>query len=340
MSKLRFLLMMLMLFGIASSLFAQEEIQIGDSVEGEEDDEAVEYELELEEDQSVGIRVEADDFDTYLELYDEDGFFLDSNDDYDGSTRVSYLTYTADDDMTLIIRVRSFGADGPEGDFTLTVEEVEVTEELDGGTLAYGDEVEVEPDGALAVVFTFEGTEGDAATILVVSESDDTRLTLEGPDGDEVATDDDSGTSTNPALQRVLLPATGTYTVTVTGYSETALFSEFEISLIQAEYLLVNDTAQTLTLDPDVTTDVMFLEAAEDVSYIITVTLSEDVDSSLYVNMIEEDQGFARSRFTASGTSGFSFVFTPEDDGLVRIALEFFTFEEEVDVTIEAQVLE
>lgn len=341
MLKLRSLFLIVLVLGLAASAFAQDSIQVGDTVEGSEDNDAVQYELELAEDQTVAITLESEDFDTYLEIYDENENLLDWNDDYEGSRSVSYLVFTADDDMTLIISVRSFGADGPEGDYELTVEEIEVTDEVDLGTLAYGDSVEVEPNGAREISFTFEAAAGDVVTIDVVSSDyEDSRMVLEDPDGDTLMEDDDSGSGTNPAIRRLELEDAGTYTVTITGYSDSALFSELEVSLEQSSVLLLNDGAQTITLDDEITTDAMVLDVEEDQSYIITVTFDDDIDSSLYLRMVEEDLGYPRTTVTIAGTSAFTFIFTAQDDGRVQVQLELWSYQEEVEMTVEAQVLE
>lgn len=339
MSKAKFLAIIFLLFSLVSSVFAQEEIGVGDTVEGEEDNDAVEYELELEEDQTVQITLTSDDFDTYLELYDEDGFFLDSNDDFDGTD--SQITFTADDDMTVIITVRGFASDGPQGDYELSVEEVEVVDDVDGGTIALGDSVEIDPEGAAEITLTFEGTEGQAISIFVESATDeDSVLSLEDPDGDEIARNDDGGLGWNPAIRRFELPATGTYTIIITGLGESRLFGELEVSLEESQVLLLNDGPQTFELDSDVTTDVLSLDVEEDTSYVITVTFDDNIDSAFYLRILDEDLGYARSTMTLSGTTGGSFIFEAEDTGRTTIEVELYTFSGGVEVTISAEALQ
>jgi hypothetical protein len=339
MSKARFLAIFFLLFSLVSSVFAQEEIGVGDTVEGEEDSDAVEYELELEEDQTVQITLESDDFDTYLELYDDDGNLLDSNDDFDGTN--SQITYTADDDMAVIVSVRSFGSDGPNGDYELSVEEIEIIDELDGGVIEFGDTVSLEPNGASEITLTFEGTEGQAVSIFVESLGDEySSLSLEDPDGDEIASNDDSGLGWNPAIRRFALPATGTYTIILTGLDDSSLFAELEVTLEESAVLLLNDGPQTLELDEDVTTDVVVLDVVEDTSYLISVSFDSNIDSSFYLRIIDEDLGYARSTMTLSGTTAGSFVYEAEDDGRTVIEVELFTFSGGVELTVTAEALQ
>jgi hypothetical protein len=332
------LLVLFLLFVLIGSAFAQEEIELGDTVEGEASDEAVEYELELEEGQIVVITLSSDEFDTYLELFDEDHNFLASNDDY-GDGRNSQLSYTAYDDMTLIISVRGFGLDGPDGDYELSVEEIDA--ELDAGSIEIGDSIEIEPNGAREIRLTFEGTEGQGVNILVTSSGgEDSVLRLEDPDGDEIAYNDDSNYSLDPAIRRFELPETGTYTIVIMGLGETSLFTELEVSLEEAQILLLNDGPQTLTLGSEVTNDFVMLDTEEDVSYLILLSFDEDIDGSLYLSIMDENLGYARSSLTVSGTSAASFVYTATDTGRSSIEVVLYTYDDEIEITIEMQVLQ
>lgn len=115
------LFLLLLALSLTGLVFAQEEIEIGDSVDGEADDDTVEYEIELDEGDEIAITLESDDFDTIVRILDEDEDELDSNDDGDGMGLNSYLEFEAEDDGTYIIVVDAFGGD-PDGDFELSVE--------------------------------------------------------------------------------------------------------------------------------------------------------------------------------------------------------------------------
>jgi hypothetical protein len=341
MLKARLFLILMMLFSIAAYSYAQEEINIGDTVEGEDDNDPVEYTLFLEEDQSVEITLESDDFDTYLYILDEDGDEITHNDDYDGTN--SYLVYTAEDSEPIIIQVASCcSGDGPQGDYELSVEEVVVEEEIDGGTIAYGDSVELDPSDTEEITFNFEGTEGDVITITVVSESsEDTAITLSDPDGDEVAyNNDDAGFSINPAIRRFELTSTGTYTIEIEAMYDATLFSPLTVSLEESDLLLVNNGPQTIEFEPEHVSDIMTFDVEEDVSYLLTVTLSEVSDSSLRVSILEEGETYALTTISITNTNTFAFVFTPEDSGRAHINIEFYTYDDEIEVTIQAEALQ
>jgi hypothetical protein len=338
MLKLRFFLTLMLLLGIATSNFAQEEIQLGDTIEGESDSQPVEYELFLEEGQVVEITLSSDDFDTYLYILDVEGEVINYNDDFDEHN--SYLVYTAENSENITIQVATCcSGDGPDGDYVLSVEEVVLVDEIDGGVLAYGDSVEIEPSGTELITFTFEGTEGDVITITAVSQgNEDTSLSLIDSDNDEVAhSDDDNGL--NPAIRRFELRATGEYTVELEAFNDSLLYSNIDVSIEETDLLLVNDGPQTLELSEDQITDIMTFDVEEDVSYLVTVTLSEASETSLAISIEEEDQSYALTRLSVTNTSAITFVFTPEDSGRAHISLEFYAYDDELEITIQAQAL-
>ncbi|MGG6296020.1 pre-peptidase C-terminal domain-containing protein [Leptolyngbya sp. AN02str] len=66
--------------------------------------------------------------------------------------------------------------------------------------------------------YTFEGTAGQQVTIAMQSEEFDTLLVLLGPDGQEVASNDDYGRSLNSTIV-ISLPANGTYTASARSFA-------------------------------------------------------------------------------------------------------------------------
>ena len=75
---------------------------------------------------------------------------------------------------------------------------------------------------------TFDGSAGDVVTVDMVS-SGDTYLFLEGPDGSQIASDDDGGNDFNSRLE-IPLPEDGEYTIVATSYSPEETFL-YELSL-------------------------------------------------------------------------------------------------------------
>jgi len=76
---------------------------------------------------------------------------------------------------------------------------------------------------------TFQGSAGQAVTIEMGSEPGDTYLILLGPDGREIAENDDSS-GLNSTIERVRLPQDGEYTIIATSYSRGDRF-RYELSV-------------------------------------------------------------------------------------------------------------
>lgn len=214
--------------------------------------------------------------------------------------------------------------------------------QVDGGELEDGEEVEVEVDGEEELVFTYNGSEGDVITVIVKADDDtDTRMALLNEDGDEIAEDDDSGEGTNPALIRIVLPEDGEYSIVITDYSDgEELDDEFEVTLYEVELLDLGAGPQTVELGGDFQVDRMVFEAEEDVRYFVFINADDNIDGTLYIDILEEDEFFADTRMSLAGTDAGAIVFEAGDDGLVVVELDFFSFDGENEFTVEIQAEE
>ncbi|GAB5494377.1 MAG: hypothetical protein Phog2KO_45920 [Phototrophicaceae bacterium] len=211
--------------------------------------------------------------------------------------------------------------------------------QVDGGELEDGEEVEVELDGDETLTFTYNGSEGDAVTIVVnANDGTDTRMTLFDEDGDEVATDDDSGEGTNPALIRVQLPEDGEYSIVIEHYSDgEEIEDEFEVTLFEVDVLDLDSGAQTVELGDDFQVDRMVFEAEEDARYYIFINADDFIEGTVYIDILEEGDTFASTRFSLAGTDGGAIVFEASDDGMVVVELDFYSFGGSNDFTVEVQ---
>lgn len=331
------LLVLVLVLGVAGNALAQEEIEVGDSVDGEGDgEEFVLYEIELEEGQSVEINLESDDADTYLVLLDEDEDEIASDDDGGGSLN-SRLVFTPEEDGTYFIQVGQCCIDPIDGDFELSVDEIEIAQ-VDSTELIFGEEIEVDVDDAQSAEFTFEAEEGTVVTILSRSEADQsTDMILLNPDGDEIAASENFG---DAAIVRQLLEDGGVYTVVITEAFEELLEDELEVELLETEILDLNEGSQTVILEPNYQQDYMVFEAEEDVLYVVELIFEDAVDTSLTVDMLEEDDFFADTRVTVSDVSEAAFLFEVNDDGMISVKLSTFTFDDEIEVTVTISVVE
>lgn len=104
------------------------------------------------------------------------------------------------------------------------------------GTIDYGETIagaltEAEQTGS----FTFTGAAGDVVTIALDSEQFDPKVELIGPNGDTIASDDDSGPNLNALIREFTLPADGEYVIYVDGFRGAAgdrtLLGQFALSL-------------------------------------------------------------------------------------------------------------
>ncbi len=318
------------------------DISVGDSITGTANNNTPEYSISLTEGQSVQIDIVSDDFDTYLEVLNSGGSIIDENDD-GGDGLNSRLFFTAPATATYTLRVRAFGGDAT-GNFTLTVAESNVVAEVSGGTLSFNEPVTVDPDSAQNVVYNFEASQGDVVNISAISAGDsdlEATLILTGPTGAEVANSDDAGSFFNPQLRRVELPSTGAYTLTVQGPSEAPLVDSFVLTLESTELLVATDGPVTLTLNEDTQYDVVTLNVENGTSYVVTISSSVELDSTLYGDMREPGESFADTRISISGATEMAFVYTAGVSGRANFELEYFAFgSDSIELTIEANPLD
>lgn len=334
---LRFIPMMLLILFSAIPALAQGDIEVGDTVDGEESSEPVEYDIELEEGQVIEIAIEAD-WDTYLELYDEQGNQV-AYDDDGGDGLQSLLIYAVPESGEYSILVRSFGSDTPAGDYELSVEEIEVVDLVDGGELEYGDDEEVDADDALAVEVRFEGEEGDVIDIFTTSDNYlDTTMTLLDPQGNEVAVSDNY--YGDAVLRRVELEDDGTYTIRVEGTNGGVLDGDIEFEIELTEVITLDDGEVTVEIGDNGDMTFINFTAEDDVVYTLTLELDDEPDySDVSIYILEPGQNltdYAEYTMRMSGGTGMAYTFEAEDDGEFTIRIEYYGDDDiEVNISIE-----
>lgn len=161
----------------------------------------------------VNIFVSAD-FDTLATLYDSSGRVLVENDDSGGGLNPFIRVFRLPADGEYQIVVSGFAADA-RGAFSLSLNRVTVAAEK---AVSYGDSADAVLEGNEVALFTFRGEAGDSVSISV-SSAFDTFLQLRNSDGTVLIEDDDSGGELQPAIADFSLPASGSYTILVMGYS-------------------------------------------------------------------------------------------------------------------------
>jgi hypothetical protein len=162
----------------------------------------------------ISVTVQAD-FDSYLQLQDESGTVLTSDDDSGGELNPLIDLFQLPETGTYRIVLRGKSARSS-GTYTLTLLQGITGDET---TIKYGVTLSDRLELKERKIFVFEGTAKDRVSVSVECKFDG-YLTLRDEKGAIVAEDDDSGGDLQPALLDVRLPATGTYFLVVTGKSE------------------------------------------------------------------------------------------------------------------------
>ena len=312
------------------------DIQVGETVNGDANGEET-YDISLNEGQTVVITLSSEDFDSYLELLDDRERIIDEDDDSAGSLN-SRIVFTADATELYTIVVRSFGGDA-DGAYTLSVRENCASSE--GGTIEYGQTLELVPDGAFEQLINFEGTEGDVINLYAVSSTgEDTMLSLLDPDGDEITRDDDSGEGTNPAIRRFVLPESGTYTAILAGFSGREMFDPIEVTLESTELLEVGSEPVEVTLGEDASSEVLVFDAVDDERYLISFEFEEDIESSMYINVLQEDESYAATNFSISGVTSFAAIITADETGQAQLQIEYYGYGGDTTFTVAVEPLD
>jgi WD40 repeat protein/tetratricopeptide (TPR) repeat protein len=242
-----------------------EEIAFGDTVEGDVEDDVV-WTFEGSAGQIVSIAMNEDDsgLDTLLTLNGPDGTTLRTDDNSGEGVNSLVHNYILPEDGSYTILPGGYSRTGA---YTLALSEATVR------SITFGDTVEgdVEDD----VVWTFEGSAGQIVSV-AMNEDDsglDTRLTLNGPDGRTVYTDEDSGEGSNSLIRNYALPDDGSYTILPGGYSSSGAYT---LALSEA-------TAQSITFGELVRGDVkdsVIWTFEGSAGQIVSIAMNED-DSGL-----------------------------------------------------------
>jgi hypothetical protein len=325
-----------MMLGVATAVYAQNPISPGDTVEGQLNGSTAQYSFTSKAGETVIISLNSDAFDPLVILYDASGNEVGRDDDSGGFLN-SRLAFTAPSDGTYTITVTDLGSPGT-GAYTLNL----ATQTAN--PITYGAPVETTMAGTSPLYFSFEGTEGDVLNIYADSATDeDTRLVLRGPDNTEIVSDDDSGGDLNPYIRRVILLSTGTYQVELAPYSDVALSGDITLTVEQTELLALDANPQTVTIggdNPD--SEVFQFEGTAGVTYRVRVALgTSESTSSINVSISQAGELFPSISLNSFGVSGATMDFTPETTGTLIVEVSGSIFSEtSVDMTVSVEVAE
>ncbi|MDZ4113929.1 MAG: PPC domain-containing protein [Brevundimonas sp.] len=296
---------------------AAQPIAIGSTVEGqltetdgksESDTPADAWRFEGREGQRVRIDMTSDDFDTYLELFDENRVSLDEDDDGGPEGTNSRMTITLPRTGSYIVEARAF-SDGT-GDYSLSITEVEpdrAPEPITFGASLQGEIGEGDPrddDDRGFDAFTFAGVEGQRIQAIMRSGDFDTFLQIGKADGEftALADDDDGLLEGTDSRLTFTLPEDGDYVLRALplGSDAKGLYS---LELIdrgpqpQPGSILIGSTAWGTLTENDALTDsnshydAYRITVRGDEKLIITM-VSNDVDSFVVVGREKADGAF------------------------------------------------
>jgi hypothetical protein len=231
---------------------------------------------------SISVVAVNEDMDTYLELYAPDGEQVMADDDSGGDSNAAIREFELAHTGTYRVVARGYD-EAQSGEYTITLEMVQL--EI-AGTLAYDQATSatLEPGGRHH--WLFEGEAGDVVTISMIAldEDLDPYLELFAPNGEQVATDDDSGGGSNAAIREFALSHTGTYRVVARGYSDVHT-GEYELTLevaqLEAEGDLIPGQAVVATLEPGSRQHWLFEGESGDIVTISMIALDDDLDAYL-----------------------------------------------------------
>ncbi|NDJ74774.1 MAG: hypothetical protein GYB65_00830 [Chloroflexi bacterium] len=186
-------------------------IAIGETATGTLQANVHTYVLTASADEVVTISLESDQFDTYLSVLDSSGSELVYDDDSGDDFNAMIVAFFVPADGTYTIEVSGYD-EMSFGDYTLAVQP----------TAFSGEPIRISSTRTGTLTDTvhlhmFAGTTGGRVTINLTSLEFDAYLQLLGPDGSEVAYDDDSGGDLNAQITDFVLPANGNYVIVVQG---------------------------------------------------------------------------------------------------------------------------
>ena len=208
-------------------------IAIGDEVSGRLDEDNAQsdsgapadlYRFTGRAGQRVAIRLKADDFDSYLELFDANHNSLATDDDSGGELNAR-LTFVLPDDGDYLIEARGFS--DATGSYDLKLEEVAPPPPptaISFGQTVQGDLKEggaTDDQGRLFDGYAFSGTEGQRVQAIMRSGDFDALLQIgkAGEEFEELASDDDGLRQGTDARLTFTLPEDGDYILRALPYS-------------------------------------------------------------------------------------------------------------------------
>ncbi len=282
---------------VSMTVFAQDTIDIGDTVEDTlPQGERLDYTFTASEGDALVISLVSDEFDAYLYLLDADGGELARNDD-GGDGLNSLINFIVPEDGEYIIQAASF-SDGGTGAFELTLSTVELI------LISYGDVIE--GDGSIPTAnYTFTGEEGDVIVANLRGTGFDTFIQMTDEQGFNIASSyyiDGSSTRLGPYV----LEEDGTYFLNVRAEGE----SVFRFNSVNPIELTVGE-ATTAEFDA---------ETAE-------LYFSLELDRSQVLDLVVDSNNLLDTKMSVISPFGYSIRDADDGEGTVDPSLPGFVMD-------------
>jgi 5-hydroxyisourate hydrolase-like protein (transthyretin family) len=294
------------------------ELEQGDSetIEGSltEDEPTFTYEIDLNEGDTLQIAVTADDFDTYLQVFDSSEFEVAYNDDFNGlNSTIPVFVAPYDDTFTIIVTSFDYyvGEAGAEGDFALSIGDVNLND------IDLNQPVEFTlTDDLNTANFQLDLSAGDLISINTYSNLD-TYISVLDSSGFEVIYNDDGGAGFDAEIERYQAQADETLTVIVgsLGGNGSVIFSVGAPGGVSLE-----DGDASIQLGTKGSSDIVTFEgvAGEEVSFFVRA----DGDFETMFIYVDQEENNLISFTTNNIPSVMPFVVLVPEDGEVRIQIE------------------
>lgn len=262
---------------------------------------------------TITIFMGSEEFDTYLFLYDRDGFELTYNDDGGGNLDSLIGPYELPYTGEYVIEANSFSRSAT-GSFFLTLNRIETIE------IAYGDEVETTIRGTGELYFQFDAMVGDVISAIVDADVD-TSLALRDPYGYTAVSDEDSGARYNPEITDYLVSTSGMYSLVLTSVNGEG--GTVRLTLERGELPSLDDGPQTVAFDEVVTTRSLAFTAEQGVEYMLTFEVQDGSASPSFDVRVGE---FGYNYFSTSNVTGGSVSFVAEASGPSVITINEYSY--------------
>jgi hypothetical protein len=299
-------------------------IEYTQQVEGRlsSDQPSVDYTFRGQSGDVIAITMASPDFDAYITLAETTGDYNLSSSYSSGANNAAVLgPYTLPDTGDYTVTATSFYGDGI-GTFTLRIDKVQVT------SIKYGDTARVTVGGRTSTQYlTFNGKVGDALDILVDSGGTvDTNLSVIGPSGYELTSDDDSGRGFDPEINRLVLTEEGIYYLWLQTVDSAS--GQVSVSLQSSPVASLDSGPQTIRLNDKHQSDVVTFSgtAGEKVRLTFNLTLGTSMSPSITVSQ----NGDTVSSVSASSLTSVSLEFTIPQDGKATVAIEDYPSSPEI----------